>query len=275
MTEDYIFSEAPENPLEAAVSSRDRDVMKSVAQSIENKSAVIGYQPVVLSRNTRRTAFYEGLVRLLDSNGRVIPARDFIGSIERDQLGRKIDCIALELGIEALHQNPALRLSINMSARSIGYQPWQAILDTGLKSDTTVAERLILEITEPSAMAMPEIVQAFMQDLQGRGLSFALDDFGSSFTSFRHLRDMYFDIVKIDGGFVQGIAHSPDDQIVVKSLVSVGHHLDMLVVAEKVETAEDAEYLSSIGVDCLQGYLFGAPKRRVDFTEMSERLAAG
>ena len=81
---------------------------------------------------------------------------------------------------------PNLRLSINMSARSIAYQPWMRVLNRFLKQDPSLAKRLILEITERSTMLVPELVARFMNDLQARGISFALDDFGAGHTAFRH-----------------------------------------------------------------------------------------
>ncbi len=123
--------------------------------------------------------------------------------------------------------------------------------------DDTAAERLILEVTETSAMAMPDLVTVFMQDLQQRGVAFALDDFGAGYTSFRYLRDFYFDIVKIDGQFIKGIADNPDNQVLTQALLDIARHFDMFTVAESVETAKDAQYLMELGIDCLQGYYFG------------------
>jgi EAL domain-containing protein (putative c-di-GMP-specific phosphodiesterase class I) len=124
----------------------------------------------------------------MDETGRVIPARDFITEIETMETGRVIDCLALEKGLRTLQEFPDLRLSVNMSARSIGYPRWNSILKRGLGEDPTVAERLILEITESSAMLVPDLVVGFMDDLQKKGISFALDDFGAGFTSFRYLK---------------------------------------------------------------------------------------
>ena len=77
---------------------------------------------------------------------------------------------------------------------------------------------------------------------------------------------MYFDILKIDGQFIRGIAASGDNQVLVEALLSMARHFEMLTVAESVETAEDAGWLANAGVDCLQGYHFGAPTRRPKFT---------
>jgi EAL domain-containing protein (putative c-di-GMP-specific phosphodiesterase class I) len=156
-------------------------------------------------------------------------------------------------------ETEGLRLAINMSARSIGHPAWMKALNRGLAIDETIADRLILEITESSAMQMPELVTVFMEDLQARGVSFALDDFGAGYTSFRYLREFYFDILKIDGQFIRGIAHNPDNQALTKSLLDIARHFEMFTVAESVENAQDAEYLNQIGVECMQGYYYGAP----------------
>jgi EAL domain-containing protein (putative c-di-GMP-specific phosphodiesterase class I) len=85
---------------------------------------------------------------------------------------------------------------------------------------------------------------------------------------------MYFDILKIDGQFIRGIAGNPDNQAVVKALLSIGRHFDMVTIAESVESAEDAAYLTKIGIDCLQGYFFGAPTVRARWGNAAERKSA-
>ncbi len=250
---------AQDSPLSAAVGLRDREVMAMVRRAVDRKDVLLAFQPVIQVARPERPAFYEGLIRLLDETGRIIPAKDFIETIETNEIGRIIDCLALDMGLNSLKRDPSLRLSINMSARSIAYPRWMRILRNGVKGDRTIAERLILEITESSAMVMPDIVSVFMNDLQSEGISFALDDFGAGYTSFRYLREFYFDILKIDGQFIRGIADSPDNQVLTQALLSIAHHFDMFAVAESVENASDAAWLSGIGIDCMQGYYYGAP----------------
>ncbi|MGH1458787.1 MAG: EAL domain-containing protein [Paracoccaceae bacterium] len=247
------------NPLDYAVTSRDRSTLHMVQEAVEHNQVMLAYQPVVQALQQDQPAFYEGLIRVLDETGRVIPAGDFIDAIETTETGRLIDCLALEKGLRTLHEQPHIRLSINMSARSIGYQKWARTLKRGLDRDPTVGERLILEITESSAMLVPELVVGFMSNLQRRGISFALDDFGAGFTSFRYLKDFYFDILKIDGQFIRGIHDNADNQVITKALLSIAQQFDMFTVAESVERGPDAAYLTSLGIDCLQGYFFGAP----------------
>ncbi len=247
------------SPLSVAVSARDRDTLRTVRAAIGRGDVLLAYQPVIQTAAPDKIAFYEGLARVLDADGRIIPAADFMGAVEGDVLGRELDALALELGLQALTEAPGLRLSVNMSARSIGYPRWNAVLFDGLEKNPTLAERLILEITERTAITLPDIVQTFMRELQAMGISFALDDFGSGFSSFRYLRDFCFDILKIDGEFIRGIHDNPDNQVMTQAILSLARHFDMFTVAESVEAERDARFLMEIGVDCLQGYYFGAP----------------
>lgn len=250
----------PRDPFDYVIASLDRDIGALVADALAQDRVQLAFQPVMTADLPPRTAFHEGFIRLRDGQGRILPARSFIAQIEDNALGREIDCASLHLGLGMLARNPRLRLAINMSARSIGDGKWRDILDDGLAGAPDIGPRLILEITEASAMLLPEIVVRFMAELQPRGVCFSLDDFGAGLIAFRHLRDFLFDMVKIDSLFVRGIDGSPDNQALTAALVSVARQFEMLTVAEGVETEAEARYLRQLGVDCLQGYLFGIPR---------------
>lgn len=247
------------NPLDAAVTSRDADTISLVTDAVAYKEAMLAFQPIVNARTQTSIAFYEGLIRIMDQTGRVIPAKDFMPVVENSELGREIDVLALAKGCRALSHVPTLRLSINMSARSIGYKPWMRTLDRWLTKDDSIGPRLILEITETSAMLVPELVVDFMDRLQMRGICFGLDDFGAGYTALRYFKDFFFDVLKIDGQFIRGISNDIDNLTLTRAMIQIGQEFDMLTVAEMVENAEDAEVLRQLGVDCLQGYYFGAP----------------
>ncbi|PZQ97987.1 MAG: EAL domain-containing protein [Cereibacter sphaeroides] len=262
------------SPLDIAILENDRATISLVREALQKRRVMLAYQPVMRGNDLTQVAFHEGLVRLTDETGRVIPARDFMATVETTEIGRLIDCAALELGLETLRREPAIRLSINMSARSIGYPRWTEILRHGLAADDTAGERLILEITESSAMLMPEIVTTFMAELQRKGISFALDDFGSGYTAFRYFREFFFDIVKIDGQFIRGVARDPDSQVLTQALLMIARQFDMFAVAEEVETPEDAAWLQEQGVDFLQGYLFGLPTTTPVWSDVAARQSA-
>ncbi|ARO13729.1 diguanylate phosphodiesterase [Ketogulonicigenium robustum] len=249
----------PANPLQHALAIRDADIPRMVTEALALDRARLVFMPVVAAAGSRRTAFHEGLIRLLDEEGRMIPAGSFMGAVEETGMARDIDAIALRLGLHMLRSNPHMRLAINMSARSIGDGTFRRTLEEGMRQTPRIGERLILEISENSAMLMPEVVIRFMAEFRPHGITFALDDFGAGLTAFKYLRDFLFDMVKIDTIFIRGIHTSPDNQVVTEALLSVAHQFGMFAVAEGVETIEEAAFLQDLGVDCLQGYLFGVP----------------
>ena len=103
----------------------------------------------------------------------------------------------------------------------------------------------------------------FAQDVNAvrqQGVSFALDDFGAGYTSFRILKEVRFDIIKIDGYFIRDIHTNRDNQALTKVLIDIAGHFEMMVVAEAVEKQEEMVFLRDMNVDCQQGYLFGRPE---------------
>ena len=253
------YHEGPRSALDHAVSRRDAGTLDMVRRAIEHRQVVMAYQPIVPATRQKNAAYYEALIRVLDETGRVVPAKDFITAVEDTEHGRLLDCIALEKSLDELARQPDLRLAVNMSARSIGYKKWARILKQGLARNPTVAERLILEITEHSAMTIPELVVTFMTDLQKQGVSFAIDDFGTGHTALRYFKEFSFDILKIDGQFARGIADDVDNQVLVGAMVAIARQFDMFCIAEQVESEPDVACLVELGVDALQGYYFAAP----------------
>lgn len=248
------------DPLLYALASRDADVMTLVRDALAAGRVSLAFHPVVTTDPVPKTAFHEGLIRVKDDAGRIIPAAHFMPLIEDRAMGRQIDCSSLSLALQHLRGNPGLRLSINLSARSVADGEWRRLLDDGLRSRDRLGERLIFEISENSAMMLPDVMIRFMAEMQPKGVAFALDGFGAGMTAFRYLKEFFFDLVKIDKSFVRGIDSDPDNQVLAEALITVAHQFEMFAVADGVETEEEAAFLRSIGVDCLQGYLFGVPR---------------
>lgn len=248
------------SPLSVAVAQESDGILDTVADAVRTRRMRLAYQPVVIAGNTARAGFHEGLIRILDPSGRTIPARDFIHAIEPHALGREIDCIALAIAIESLARHPELRLSINMSARSVGWPQWQRVLQRGLRRRPDAGNRLILEFSEASAMTVPELLADFMAELRPRGISFALDGFGAGAFALRHLRELSFDVLKIDAQYTRAIHTHADNQVLMGAFLALARQFDMLTVAQGVESEAEATWLTALGIDCLQGYLFGAPK---------------
>lgn len=248
------------DPLKYAEDSRDAEVLDLVTVALAAGRARMAVQPVVYAADVKKPAFYEGLIRVLDDKGRIIPAAHFMPVIESTDLGRQIDVASLQLAFRMLVQNPKMRLSINVSARSLGDSRWRRALNIGLNQNGAPGERLIFEISESSAMFLHEVLVHFMQEMQPKGVGFALDGFGAGLTSFRHLKDFLFDMVKIDKSFSKKVANDADNQVLCEALIGLAQHFGMMTVADGVESAADAAFLRAAGADCLQGYHFGVPK---------------
>ena len=253
------------SPLDVAVSAEDRETMARVTRALRDRRMRLAFQPVVYAADTAVIGFFEGFIRLLNERDQVIPARDFMAAVEQHELGRQIDCAALQMGLMHLQRNPQIRVSINMSARSVGYRPWVQVLRKALRDTPRLAHNLILEITEPSILQVPDVLKSFMEEMRNHGIVFALDDFGAGITSLRLLREMRFEIVKIDGSLVKNVDTSVDGQAIARAAIAVAQEMNMYVVAEAVETEGEANWLRDAGVGCMQGYLFGPPTVTPDF----------
>jgi EAL domain-containing protein (putative c-di-GMP-specific phosphodiesterase class I) len=253
------------SPLDAAVSEQDRETLSMVAAALKDRRMRLAFQPVVYAADPTVIGFFEGFIRLLNLRDQVIPARDFMPAVEQRQLGREIDCAALQLGIMAMQRNPHVRVSINMSARSVGYRPWVEILRRALLETPRLGANLILEINEASALQVPDVLKPFMAEMREHNIVFALDDFGAGMTSVRLLQELGFEIAKIDGSLVKNVDRLPQGQATARAAISMAQELGMYVVAEAVETEGEAKWLREAGAGCLQGYLFGAPTVTPDF----------
>ena len=176
----------PLDPLQAAVASRDRDVPAMVTRALAEGRTQLAFQPIVRPGPAPVIAFHEALIRVLDEGGRILPAGQFLPDVEETSLGRDLDCESLRLSIEMLRRHPSLRLAVNMSARSIADGRWRQILMEGL-GRVEVGPRLILEISEQSAMLIPRVSSIrIMARWQPRGpWRSRWNDFGAGLTAFR------------------------------------------------------------------------------------------
>ncbi len=246
---------------------------RSVMQALTNNDIGVAFQPVVSSAAPHRLAFRECLARLRQG-GEWSAAGQFIHKIERLDLVSTLDRRILRVAMETLREHPTERLSVNVSARTTADRHWLRDLREAAERDPSCAERLIVELTESAAVSEPERTTRFLDSVRGLGCAIALDDFGAGYSSFRHMRDFRPDWVKIDGGFVRGIAGNPDNMLFVDTLVGIARNFDMATVAEFVETEADAETLLALGVDCLQGYRFGAPDMAPAWKDIGPAAAA-
>ena len=220
-------------------------------------------QPLVNAK-TRKADFYECLLRMQKPDGKLLSAGEFIPFAERYGLLKLIDRRTLELAVALLKQHPKLTLSLNVSGATTTDQDWLNSLRALTDNDRSLTRRLVLEITETNVIDDLDEAVAFVDSLRELGCRAAIDDFGAGFTSFKNLKHLPVDLVKIDGAFVKNLAIDSSDQIFVKTMVELAQSFGMETVAEWVGDEECADILTKAGITYLQGFYFGQPIRAED-----------
>jgi diguanylate cyclase (GGDEF)-like protein len=216
----------------------------------------LAFQPVVGVRH-RLPVFHEALLRLSQPDGSIASAGQIVPIAERLGLSRLFDIAVLERVLETLAHHPDARISLNVTPDTATGSEWLAKFARIVGRHPDMGGRLIVEITETSAIRNLDETAYFVAALHDLGARLAIDDFGAGFTSFRNLRALSVDMVKIDGSFIQALPTSPDDQIFVRRLVEIARDLGIETVAEFVQDEETATLLAGWGIDHIQGRLCG------------------
>jgi diguanylate cyclase (GGDEF)-like protein len=216
----------------------------------------LAFQPVVAATDGA-AVFHEALLRMTDTAGEVIAAAHLIPVAEKLGLVRLIDRAVVQMCVATLNTYPDARLSINISGTTATDPRWYPQITEILSSNRSLTGRLIVEITETVALSDLQETRKFVEQLRELGCGVAIDDFGAGFTSFRNLRSLPVDILKLDGTFCHRLAENQDNQYFVRSLIDMAHKFDLRTVVEWVESEEDASLLRSWNADFMQGNLFG------------------
>ena len=224
--------------------------------ALNDRRIVLAFQPIV-SAATGEVQWEEALMRLRNADGSLASPCDVLPLAEKAELIRLVDYRVLELAIARLKDEPSARLAINISTSTLLDPEWPDRLRTALALAPGAAPRLIVEITESAAVTHLDGARHALLAMRELHVKTAMDDFGAGHASFRHLRHLAVDMLKIDGAFMQNLARSPDDRLFVRTLVDLARNLAIPVVAEWVEDAETARLLNEWGVDYLQGNYFG------------------
>jgi diguanylate cyclase (GGDEF)-like protein len=239
----------------------DLAVAELVQTALRTRSFALHFQPVV-DASTGERRLFECLLRMNTPDGRRIAATEFIGVAERIGLARSIDRLVLDLVATELEEDPTVSLAMNISGLSTTDPSWLRLLLNKIGQRPQLAERLLIEITETSALMDLNQTVRFLAAVRDVGCRVALDDFGAGYTSFRHLQELGVDVVKIDGSFVRTLVERPDSRLFVKTLQSFADGLDLTTVAEGVESHAVGSLAKQLGVGFLQGIYYGAPAPR-------------
>lgn len=234
-----------------------------ILAALNERRIVLAYQPVVSTRSGK-PQFFEALLRIRGLDGALCGPAAYLPVAERAGLMTQIDHRVCELALRHMKENAELRVAINISVATLRDPAWFERFRAALNQTPGAAQRLIVEIVETVAIGDVGALTELLGKVKALGVRIAMDDFGAGHTSFRNLRALGIDIVKIDGAFVQNIARSADDRFFVRTLAELAQHLGIETVAEWVEDAEAQKTLTALGIDCLQGFYLGRPEVPLD-----------
>lgn len=233
-----------------------------IRRALDEDRLILHAQPI-LDLHTGKVSQYELLVRMIGTDGHLLPPRAFLPSAERSGLVREIDSWVTHQAIDLIdrHRRASreVRLEVNLSGLSLGDPTLAGAIEEELRRTGIDPTLLIFEVTETAASVNLEAAREFATTLSRFGCRFALDDFGAGFGSFYYLKYLPVDLLKIDGDFIGGLEHNPTDQAVVCAIVDLSHRLGMQTVAECVDGARTEALLREYAVDFAQGFSIGHP----------------
>jgi EAL domain-containing protein (putative c-di-GMP-specific phosphodiesterase class I) len=232
-----------------------------IRDALDNDKFVLFCQPV-FSLQSERITQYELLLRLRDGDGRMVRPFGFLEPADRYGLMSEIDrwVVGHALDLLAADVTGDLRLEVNIAGQTLSDPELTSLIEQQIAMTDLDPARLILEVSENVAAANLDACERLAKRLRGLGCGFALDDFGSTFASFRHLRDLPVNFLKIDGDLVVTVTESRTGQLTIKSLVELAKGLGAETIAEYVSDDQTLEFLRDQGVGYAQGYRIGRPR---------------
>jgi diguanylate cyclase (GGDEF)-like protein len=212
---------------------------------------------------------YELLLRMTGDNGELLPAASFIETAERSGMVQELDrwvvVRALELLASREREGKPVSLHVNLSGASVADLSVLEFIERRLDEGDADPARCTFEITETARVHDYEAAGGFADRLTEFGCQVAIDDYGAGFGPFHYLKQIPFDLIKIDGSFISDMPNSDADQLTVQAIVQIARGLGKTTIAEYVQDDITAQMLREYGVDMAQGYHLGRP---VDVAEL-------
>nr|AFT64037.1 response regulator receiver modulated diguanylate cyclase/phosphodiesterase [alpha proteobacterium D323] len=262
----------------------DHHVKETVALEAELRNAIehdqleLFYQPQIDLR-TQEIVGAEALLRWNRPDYGVVAPNVFLGTAEEVGLilpiGEWVIFAACQQAKKWLDLGVATpRIAVNISPTQFRKQNVPQLLKDALVSCSLPPDKLEIEITENIVLHGSEATVRDLREIREMGIAVSIDDFGTGYSSLAYLSRYSVDCLKIDRCFTRDMMTDPNNTVIIKAIVGLGKSLDLSIIAEGVETREQAEYLTDAGCEMAQGYLFGKPVPADDFLRLLEEQAA-
>jgi EAL domain-containing protein (putative c-di-GMP-specific phosphodiesterase class I)/CheY-like chemotaxis protein len=242
--------------------------------AIDRQQLELHYQPQV-SLDTGQMVGVEALVRWRHPERGLVPPLEFIPLAEEVGLiisiGDWVLRTACEQAADWHRAGRRLKMAVNVSSLQLRGDEFAMSVRAALESSGLDARFLELELTESVIMERAESSIALLSELRSLGVSIAIDDFGTGYSSLSYLRRLPIDTIKIDRTFIRDVISDPNDAAILRAVIEMSRHMMLEVVAEGVETQEQAHFLRRCKCDVVQGYLFSRPVVASAVLELLER----
>ena len=245
--------------------SENLKLLNILKNSIENKSVVCYYQPII-DNKSEKIAKYETLVRIIH-NGKIIPPGQFLDIAKQSVYYSKITEIVLTEAFKIINRLKNQNISINISEIDIERESIRELIYKLILQNQDYAKFLTFELLEDANIEKYDVLHAFIEKVKKLGVSIAIDDFGSGYSNFVRLINYRPDYLKIDGTLIKNIHKDKYSYSVVKAIIGLAKENNMKTIAEFVENEEIFNVIKELGIDYSQGYYFGGPRR---FEEIEE-----
>jgi diguanylate cyclase (GGDEF)-like protein len=233
-----------------------------LSTAIENDQIVPFFQPIQMSKNNPDGLVIHELLMRIQQDDKLISAYEFIEIAEVMGLINKMDLMVITKAFQKIKQsNYEGILFINLSPKSLVVSDFIDKINHLVTQYDINKEKIVFEITERETVKNFSLLEKFVQNLKAEGFKFAIDDFGSGFSSFHYIKKFPIDYLKVDGDFIININKDYKDKAFVHSIVTLAKELKIQTIAEFVESEEIVEVLDSMGVDYYQGYHIGKPNQ--------------
>ncbi len=236
-----------------------------IRQALDRKEFFLVYQPIV-SLITGEVSGFEALVRWNSPTRGIVSPAEFVGLSEETglivPLGKWVvqeACNQVRLWRQRYGPGFKKSVSINISARQFMQPDLVDTVEQAMRAAVIESDHVRLELTETVTMQDPRQAAAILSQFQQLGIRLSIDDFGTGYSSLNYLHSFSVDTLKVDQSFVKNMSTEKRSLDIVRTIVSLAHNLHMGVVAEGVETLEQAQLLVQIGCDSAQGYYFSIP----------------